>query len=99
MFDNGDEVQKSALHPRLGAMGVHKGHRIVHHRGVMVCVQRGDYSMWVNRKLRSDCPGNPSKLGMEVLKRMANREPPWPGQEWPLSVDLAPPNGMVVAGI
>ena len=30
--------------------------------------------MWVNRKLRRDCPGNPSRLGMEVLKRMASRE-------------------------
>ena len=28
----------------------------------------------VNGKLCRDSPGNPSKLGMEVLKRMANRE-------------------------
>ena len=34
-----------------------------------------------NRKLRRHCPGNPHKLGIEVLKRMAKREPPRPGQE------------------
>ena len=85
VIDNG-EVQKNALHPRLGAMRVREGHRISHHRGVMVCVKCGGYSMWVNRKLRRDCRGNPPKLGMEVLKRMANREPPRPGQEWPLSL-------------
>ena len=32
-------------------------------------------SMWVNRKLRRECPGNPSKMGIEVVKRMARREP------------------------
>ena len=53
--------------------------------------------MWVNRKLRRDCPGNPSRLGMEVLKRMASRETPRPGQKWPLLVDVAPPTGMVVS--
>ena len=53
--------------------------------------------MSVNRKVRRDYPGNPSKLGMEVLKRVANRQTPRPGQEWPLSVDQAPPTGMVVA--
>ena len=58
--------------------------------------QMWGYSTRVNRKLRLDCPGNPSKLGMDVLKRMANRETPWPGQEWPLSFDVAPPTGMVV---
>ena len=35
------------------------------------------------------CLGNPSKLSMEVLKRLANRETPRPGQEWPLSADVA----------
>ena len=55
--------------------------------------------MWVNRKIRRVCPGNPSKLGMEVLQRMANRETPGPGQEWPLSVRVAPRNGMVVARV
>ena len=87
VFDNVGEVQKSALHPRLEAMSLHEGHRIFHHRSVMVCVKCGSSSMWVNRKLRRDCLGNPSKLGMEVLKRVANRETPRPGQEWPLSVD------------
>ena len=82
------------LHPRLGAMSVHEGHRIFHHRGVLICVKCGNHSMRVDRKLRRDCPGNPSKLGMEVLKRMANRETPRPGQEWPLSVDVSPPTGM-----
>ena len=33
---------------------------------------------------------------MEVLKRIANRETPRPGQEWLLSVDVAPPIGIVV---
>ena len=88
--DNGDEVQKSASHPRLGAMSVHKGHRIFDHRDVR---QVWGYIMWVNRKLRRECPGNPSKLGMEVLKRMANRQTPRPGQEWAFSVDVAPPTG------
>ena len=55
--------------------------------------------MWVNRKLRRDCPGNPSKLGMEVLERTANRESTRQGQAWPLSVDVAPPTGMVVARV
>ena len=32
VFGNGDEVYKTALHPRLGAVSVHKGHRIFHHR-------------------------------------------------------------------
>ena len=32
VFDDGDKVQKSALHPCLGAMSVHKEHRIFHHR-------------------------------------------------------------------
>ena len=35
-------------------------------------------------------------LGVEVLKRMANREAPRLGQVWPLSVDVAPPTGVVV---
>ena len=68
-------MQKSALHSRLRAMSVLKGHRTFHHRSVMVCVKCGGCSTWANRKLRRDCLGNPSKLGMEVLKRMANREP------------------------
>ena len=71
VFDIGDEVQKSALHPRLRAMSVREGHRIFHYRGVLVCVKCGGYSMWVNRKLRLDCPGNPSELGMEVKWRTA----------------------------
>ena len=99
VFDEGEEVQKSAVNQRLGAMSVHELHRIFDHMGVMVCVKSGGYSMWVNRKMRRDCSGNPSKLGMEVLKRMANRETPRPGQEWPLSVDVAPPTGMVVASV
>ena len=99
VFDVGDEVQKNALHPRLGAMSVHKEHRIFHHRGVLVCYKCGGFGMWANRKLRLDCPGNPPKLGMEVLKRMANREPPRPGQEWPLSVDVVPQTGMVVSRV
>ena len=53
--------------------------------------------MWVNRELRGDCPGNPSKLGMEVLK--ANGETPRPGQEWALLVDVAPPTQTVVASV
>ena len=36
VFDNGDEVQMSALRPRLGAISVHKGHRMFHHWGVVV---------------------------------------------------------------
>ena len=35
--------------------------------------------MWVNRQLRRDYPGNTSKVGLEVLKRRANRETPRPG--------------------
>ena len=35
-------MQKSALNPRLGAMSVHKGHRIFHHKGVLVCVKCGE---------------------------------------------------------
>ena len=67
------------------------GHRIFHHKGVLVCVKCGGKSMWVNRELRRDSFGTPSEVGMEVLKRMANRETTRPGQEWPLSVDVAPP--------
>ena len=101
VFDYGEEVQMSALHLSLGAMSVHKGHRIFHHRDVLVCVKCGGRSTWVNRKLRRDCPGNPSKLSIEVLKRMANPRPgplcalPIPhgavggeglGREWVLSL-------------
>ena len=75
-FENGDEVEESALHPRLEAISVHMG-----------------------RKLRRDCPGNPSKLGMEDFTRMANRETQRPGQEWPLFVHVAPRSGMVVARV
>ena len=67
VFDTGDEVQKSALHPRLGAMSVHQEHRIFHHRDVIGCVKCGRYSMWVDRKLRRGCLGNPPKLGIEVV--------------------------------
>ena len=49
------------------------GHRIFHHR---VCVKGRRYSMWVNRELRRDGLGNPSKLGIGVFKRMAKCEPP-----------------------
>ena len=63
VFDLGDEVQRSSLHPRLGAASVYKWHRIFHHKGVLVCVKCGG---WINRKLRHDCPGNPSKLGIEA---------------------------------
>ena len=42
---------------------------------------------------------DPSKLAMEVLKRLANREAPRPGQEWPFSVEVAPPTRMVVARV
>ena len=99
VFCKWDEVPKSAFGPHLGAMSVHKELRIFQHWWVMVCVTCGRCSMWVNRKLRRDCCGNPSKLGMEVLKRMANRETPRSGQEWPLSVDVAPPTEMVVARV
>ena len=64
------------LSPRLGAMSVYNGHTGYHR----LC-QCGRYSMWVNRKLRRECLGNPSKLGMEVFKRMATRETPLLGQE------------------
>ena len=70
----GQEVETRAL----GAVSVHVGHRIFHHRGAS---NAEGYTTWVNRKLRRDCPGNPYKLGMEVLKRMAKREPPRPGQK------------------
>ena len=80
-FVTGQEVETRALHPHLRAVSAHIGHGIFHHRRVMVCVTRGGYTMWVNRKLHRDCPGHPSKLGTEVLKRMANRETPRPGQE------------------
>ena len=43
VFDNGDEVQKSALHPRLGAVSVHEGRSIFHHKGVLVCVKCGQH--------------------------------------------------------
>ena len=72
-------------------------HRIFHHRGTIVSIRCGGYSMWVNRKLRRECPGNLSKLGMEVLKRMANRETPRLGQDWPFTVEDVPQSGMVAA--
>ena len=62
----------------LGAVSVHVGHRIFHHRGAL---NAEGCTTWVNRKLRRDCLSTPSKPGMEVLKRMANREPPRPGQK------------------
>ena len=99
VFDNVDEVQKSVLRPCSGAMSVHKEHRIFHHRGVMVCVKMWRTQHAGQRKLRRDCPEKPSKLGVEVLKRMANRETPPPGQELPFSVDVAPPTRMVVARV
>ena len=37
----GQEVETRALHPRLGAVSVHVGHRIFHQRGVMMCVKCG----------------------------------------------------------
>ena len=80
-FETGQEAETRALHPRLGAVSVHVGHGIFKQRGVTVCVKCGGYSTWVNRELRRDCPGHPSELGMEVLKRMANRETPRTGQE------------------
>ena len=57
----GDEVEKSALRPRLGAMSVHMEHRIFHHTGVAVCVKCGCHRTSVNRKLRRDCLGNPQE--------------------------------------
>ena len=63
VFDNGEEMRKSARHPRLGPMSVHLVHRIFQHRGVMVWVKCGRYSMWVDRKLRRDCLGNLLEVG------------------------------------
>ena len=40
-FVTGQEVEMRALHPRLGAVSVHVGHRIFHQRGVMVCIKCG----------------------------------------------------------
>ena len=51
--------------------------------------------MWVNLELRRDRLGNPSELGMEVLKPRSPR----PGQERPLSVDVVMPTGMVVSRV
>ena len=80
VFNIGDEVQKSAKNPRLGAMSVHEEHGIFPPQGRHGLRQMWGYSMWVNRKVRRDCPGSSSKLGMEVLKRMANRETPRAGK-------------------
>ena len=71
----------------------------IHHGGDIVCGKCEGFCMWVIWKLRRECLGNPSKLGSEVLKRMANRETPRPGQEWPLSVDVVPRSRMVVARV
>ena len=68
------EVEARACPSRLGAMSVHSRHRIFHHRCTIVCIRCGSYSTWVNRRRRRECWRNPSKLGMEVLKRMANHE-------------------------
>ena len=70
----GQEVETRAL----GAVSVHLEHRFFHHRGAS---NAEGHTTWVHRKQRRDCPGNPYKLGMEVLKRMGKREPPRPGQE------------------
>ena len=86
-FENGDEVERSAVHPRLEATSVHMGHRIFHHRGVVVCVTCGRYSMWVNRKLRRDCPGKPSRPRVASLLSSLRRVPGW---LWRLS-GLGPP--------
>ena len=75
-FVNKKDVEARAVSPRLGAMSVHSRHRIFHCRGTIVCIKCGAYSTCMNRKLRRECLGNPSNLGMEVLKRTANREPP-----------------------
>ena len=50
------------------------GHRISHHRSVIVCVKCGSYSVWVNQKLRRDCRGNPIDIGHQSLRewRTAN---------------------------
>ena len=80
-------------------MSVHMEHRISHHRSVIVCVKCGSYSVWVNQKLRRDCPGNPSKLGIKACEGGEPRTPPRPGQEWPLSVDVAPRPRIVVARV
>ena len=57
----------------------------------------GTACLSVSRKLRRACFGNPSNLGMEVLKRMANRESPRLGLGWRLSVEDSLPSGMVAA--
>ena len=48
---------------------------LCHHPSCNVSVV-GDYSMWVNRKLRRDCPGNPSKLGVESHQENGEPRPP-----------------------
>ena len=76
-------LSRRRMNPQINvwAMSVDIGHRIFHQRGVMVSEKSGGHSKRVNRKLRRDCLGNPSKLSMEVLKRTVN--PQRPGQEWP----------------
>ena len=66
-------------------------------RGTIVCIKCGGYCMWANRMLRRECPGNPSKLCVEVLRIRSNRETARLGQEWLLSVEDAPQSGMVAA--
>ena len=54
---------------------VHKGHRIFHHRCIMVCVECGGFSMWVNGKLRRDCPWEPLILERRSLKEWRTGKP------------------------
>ena len=58
-----------------------------------VCVRCGGCSAWANRKLRNECPSNPTKLGLEVLQR-----DDWltlrPDVSWLLEEE-APPSGSV----
>ena len=65
-FESGDEVEARAL----PLMGVHMGHIICCHRGAVVCVNCGGYSMWVYRKLRRDCLGNPSQREWGTAKTL-----------------------------
>ena len=60
-FESREEVEKSAVHPRLGAMSVHKGHNIFHLRGLTVCVK-----MW--RLLHVGEPTATSRLSWEPVE-------------------------------
>ena len=61
---------------RLGAMSVHGRQSICHYRGTVVCSKFGGYSMWVNGKLRRECPGRSSGSWLTVRPSVGPRVAP-----------------------